>query len=69
MNNNVYEQQLRSTTKTTRELIEEKKRVLELLKLKAILGEQKLSTVSRQFSEVNSAYDKYIPEEPSMFRR
>ena len=68
MNNNVYEQHLKNTTKTTRELIEEKKRILQLLTLEVMLGEKK-SLSSKQFGEVNDAYDKYIPEEPSMFKR
>lgn len=68
MNNNVYEQHLKNTNKTTRELIEEKKKILQLLTLEVMLGEKK-SFSSKQFGEVNDAYDKYIPEEPSMFKR
>ena len=66
---NFYEQQLKNTTKTTRELIDEKKQILELLKLKAMIGEMTLSDVSKQSNIVNSAYDKYISEEPKMFGR
>ena len=69
MNNNVYEQHLKNTTNNTKELIEEKKRILQLLKLQAILGEKKLSIVSTQNNAVIKAYDKYIPEESSMFKR
>ena len=69
MDNNVYEQHLKNTTKTTKELIAEKKRILQLLTLKAMLGEEKSLASSKQFGEVNDAYDKYIPEEPNMFKR
>jgi len=69
MNKNVYEQRLRGTTKTTKELIKEKKQILQLLSLQAMLGEKSLSDVSRISNQVNSAYDQYIPEEPKMFGR